>query len=362
MEKPALQSTFNRLFPPPRFLKMPAAGIDISDEGIRFVQLKETGHGLVVDIHGEHPLGKGVVVAGEVQNPAELKKALKAICDQYGFSFVAASLPEEKAYVVRLRIPNMRADEIRGNLELQFEEQVPLPVDQAVFDFDIIKKDKNHIEVALSALPRQTIGTYLSAFKDTGLVPITFEIESEAIARAVVPRGDKGTFMIVDFENTKTGISIVSEGVVRFTASLQVGGGALREAVEKKTGLGPEEANRLLKGKEVDSQKKQKDFFEAAVPVLSTLRDEINKHFVYWQTHQDQYGNPRSKIEKLILCGEDAIVGGLVDYLSSSLRVSSQLADVVRNMNASDKYVPEIDYTDSFKYTTAVGLALMHPR
>ena len=53
---------------------------------------------------------------------------------------------------------------------------------------------------------------YLELFQGTGLTPLSFEIEADAIGRAVIPAGDKGTYMVMDFGKNRSGIYIVSEG------------------------------------------------------------------------------------------------------------------------------------------------------
>jgi len=352
------------MFPPPTFLQMPVAGIDISDEVIRFVKIKETSRGLEIDDFGEYVLPKGVIEMGEIRRPKILNESLSILKKEHGIHFARVSLPEEKAYVIRLRIPQMNKKEIRGNIELQFEEQVPIPVSEAVFDYDIIKETDKEIEISLSALPRETSESHLDVFSGTGITPLEFEIESEAIARAVVPEGDRGTFMVIDFERTKTGISIVSEGAIRFTASLQIGGSALIAAAAKQLDITSKEAEEVVreKGVSIERKKEEKDeeIFMSLVPILSTLRDEINKHYIYWQTHNDQYGKPHPKIEKLILCGEGAVVSGIADYLSAGMRTTVSLADTMSNVRSSEMYIPEMEYMESFKYVTAIGLALPH--
>lgn len=352
------RNLFFRFFPPPSFLRMPITGIDISDEMIRYARLKETGHGLEVDVYGERSIPKEAVMGGEIKNPELVRKTLKELAQKEGIPFACVSLPEEKAYVVQLRIPHMSRSEIRGSLELQFEEQIPIPVVDAVFDYDIIKETDEHLEVGLFAMPRDTAEAYLSIFENTGIVPLGFRIESDAISRAVVPQGDKGTFMVIDFEHRKTSISIVSNQAVQFTSSLPIGGHALITSVAKSLGTSEDEARTLIEEKGVPLEDKENEnIFMALIPVLSSLRDEINKHYMYWQTHNDQYGKERPRIDKLLLCGEGAMIQGIADYLSSGLHTTVELADTMVNIRSSKRYVPEMDYTDSFKYVTALGLA-----
>ena len=66
---------------------------------------------------------------------------------------------------------------------------------------------------------------------------MAFEVEPESIARSVVPAGDRGTYMVMDFGRTRTGIFIVSGGAVSFTSTVSVGGYSLTRAIAKELGL-----------------------------------------------------------------------------------------------------------------------------
>ena len=63
-------------------------------------------------------------------------------------------------------------------------------------------------------------------------------------------------------------------------------------------------------------------------------------------------------IEKIILCGGDANLLGLTDYLSASLKIPVERADIWTNIDYRDGFIPEIEFNDSLRYATAVGLAL----
>jgi len=351
-------SLFYKVFPPPRFLTMRPAGLDISDEIIRLVSLKEGPTGLEVEHFAEKHLPDGVISAGDIKNPEKLKAALIALKKEHDLTFVRVSLPEEKAYIIRVKVPVTDEKDIRGNLELQLEEQVPIPVMEAVFDYDIIKKHKDSFEVSLSVLPRNVVDVYLSVFKNTGITPVSFEIESQAIAKCVIPKGETGTSMVVDFERTKMSMSVVSEGVVRFTSSFALGSNALTEAIVKSMKVSTEEAETLRVTKGISVKEEDQNLFVSMVPMLAIMRDEINRHFIYWHTHEDQYGKDHPKIDQLILCGEGSVTPGLADHFAVGLKVPVKLANIMVNVNPLEQYIPDIEYGESFKYATAIGLAL----
>lgn len=355
------RSMFYKLFPPPQFLQMPAVGLDISDVSMRFVELTETRRGLTIGRYGEWAIPKGVIESGEIKKPAELRTVFTEFRKKFDIEFASVSLPEEKAYLFNQTLPFVKRKEIRGSIELNLEQHVPISAAEAVFDYEILKKSENALQVGVSILPRQLVDGYLEAFLDTGIIPLAFEIETQSIARSVIPHGDKEVYMIVDFGRTRTGIAIVENEFVQFTATIPVGGQTLTDAIAKNLSISDEEAEKFKREKGVLGGMGSEDFSLAIMSTISVLRDEITRHHTYWSKYQDESGKNRPPIQKVYLCGGDSNLAGFIEYLAAGLPVPIKLANVMINVNTLDNYVPEISFNDSLRYATAIGLALRRP-
>ena len=112
----------------------------------------------------------------------------------------------------------------------------------------------------MSVLSQKEITEYTSLFDGTGLTPVSFEIEAQAIARAVIPNEDMETYMILDFGRTRTGISVVSESIVRFASTVDVGSDMITLAVEKYFSVNTADAERMKNEKGVTKSESDKDF------------------------------------------------------------------------------------------------------
>lgn len=341
---------------------MPAVGFDISDISMRFVELVETRSGLVVGKFGDEAIPRGVIEGGEIKKPQELRKVFTEVKKKYGLEFVAVSLPEEKTYLFELNLPIIDRGEIRNAIELQLEEYVPLSPLEAVFDYEVVRETPAGTEVSVVVFPRAIIEDYLGAFAGTGLTPVAFEMEAHAIARAVVPNGDMGTFMIVDFGRTRTGITVISGGIPRFTSTIPVGGGMLTAAVAKNLSISLEEAEKVKREKGIIAVEGNENLSLALISTVSILRDEVLRHHTYWETHDDTYGNKRPSIQKMYLCGGDSNLNGFVNFLADGVGVPVALANALANVNSLETYVPEISFNDSLRYATAFGLSLRRPK
>jgi Tfp pilus assembly PilM family ATPase len=146
-------------------------------------------------------------------------------------SFVRVSLPEEQVYIFNVTIPSMKSGDVRNAIMLQLEDHVPVATIDAVFDYDLFIQTDTEMTFQVAVISQAVIDSYFTlCSKDTGFTPLSFELEAQSIARAIVPEEDKRAFMVIDFGETRTGISVVYKGLVLFTSTIDVGGHNLTEA------------------------------------------------------------------------------------------------------------------------------------
>src|SRR3989344_7706613 len=98
------QKKFFDLFPPPNFLTMPAAGISIGEDAIRYIHLKSRNGVVALADFGEEKLPEGSIVDGVPVKTDQIIAALKKLKENHRISFVNIALPEDKAYVFRATV------------------------------------------------------------------------------------------------------------------------------------------------------------------------------------------------------------------------------------------------------------------
>ncbi len=354
------QGLFTKIFPTPKFLRMSSVGLDITDRRVRFLELKHGKNGYIIGKHGDVKISPGAIVSGQIKRPKELKKALSMFVKRYGIEFARVSLPEERAYLVKMEVPDTEGVNLRELISFQLEEYVPVPAQDAVFDYHVIGPSplrKGYLEVSVSVLSEKEITEYIDIFEDTGLMPVSFEIEAQAISRSIIPYSDMGTYMVLDFGGTRTGIFIVSAGVVRFTSTIDIGSNMITRALEKQFSISAEQADKMKNEKGISNKNSDKEFTEAIMSSISILRDEVNKLFLYWHTHREG-GKAGKKIEKIFLTGGGANLKGLSEYLSAGLKTDVSVANPWINVNSFEDYIPNISHSKALGYASVVGLAL----
>lgn len=357
MRRPSLL----HFFPTPAFLSMPAVGFDISDKAIHFVELAQNSNGFTVKRFGKKEF--------QSENPdialdQKLAAAVLEIAKEHKLKFVNASLPEEKAYLFKTEIPNVERPLVRSTIEFKLEEQVPIPPSEAVFDYDILKNTKTlekgseHMDVSVTVLPEIVVSSYVDLLAKANLAPLSFEIEPQALSRAVIQYDDEKTYLLVNFAASRTGLSIVSNGVVHFSSALTIGGNSLTTAIKKFLHTSTEEAEKIKKEHGFVKNKENMELFFSLMSTMSVLRDEMNRVLQYWKTREKHDQGKESLIDGIILCGEDVAIEGFQDYFNLSFHIPVTLGNVWANVAALQKYTPPIPFNESFAYAIAIGLAL----
>jgi type IV pilus assembly protein PilM len=352
------RDSFNKFFPVPKFFELPSFGLDISDESIKYIELIKTKDGIKTNRYGEKKIPEGIIESGKIKNPKLLEEILISFRKEEGLKSVRVSLPEEQVYLFSLRLEKLGLENIRESIELSLEEYIPIPAQDAIFDYEILDENEQSLKIQVTAIPKNVIEGYLSVFKNSMMSVKSFELEAQAITRSVIKKGDLETYMIVDFGKKRTGIFIISGGVVVFTSTLDVGGVTLSNMIEKNFKISFEEAEKKKRECGLKRNSKNTEIFSVLLNGVSIIRDEIVKDFTYWNTHKDEEGKDRPLIKKVILCGGDSNLIGLSDYFSVSMKTTVEMANIWINTGEAEKNIPEISFDQSLTFATALGLAL----
>lgn len=349
---------FLRFFPLPKILSEPFFGIDISDESLKFVELVAGKNGLKVGRYGERSIPSGVIESGKIKDSKKMEEILSTLRKEEGVKAVRVSLPEEQVYLFALKLEKIGLKKVREGIELALEDHVPILAQDAIFDYELVSENAQNLEVQVTAIPKNIIENYLLIFEHSQIVVKSFELEAQAVSKAVIKKTDMETYMIVDFGKKRTGIFIVSKGIVVFTFTLDLGGVMLTNMIQKNFNISLEEAEKMKKDYGLERNTDNKEIFAVLLNSVSVLRDEIVKHFLYWHTHKDEEGKNNPPIKKIIFCGGDSNLIGLSDYISASMKSTVEMANVWTNISNTENCIPEMSFKQSLAFATALGLAL----
>ena len=353
---------FLDVLPPPDYLRMPILCFDLSDKSIKYIELRKKNRIISVGQFGIYSLDEGIIEGGEIKQKDKLTAFLKQIKEKLKTELIMASLPEEKVFLSRIKFPLMDEHRIKEALSLQLEEYVPLPNTEAIFDYDVLNEPhkngrQDHLDLNLVALPKSFVESYRDVFTGAGFIPAIFETEVQSFARAVVPKEEMGNVMVIDFGRTRTTYAIVSGGKVQFASTTALAGEEIEKAFVLHLKIDKTQVESAKRDIGLIKRKGNEKLFESLNPMVSIIRDEAAKQAAYWLSHNKD-DKKTDKISKIILCGGEATLAGLPEFLSYELKMRAELGNPWVNVVSFEDYIPEIERKDSLAYSTVIGLAL----
>ncbi len=357
----AALSTLQKIFPPPQYMTLPSVGVDISDNSLKYVQFvrrnsKDTNLALVH--YGDLDIGAGVIERGNVHNLDALVTVLKEVKRLCRAEYVRVSLPEERAYLFEVELKrDTPFKEVRGLLEFRLEENVPLSPRDVYFDYNIFELGDDRMHVAVAVYAKEIINNYYAACRRADLIPLSFEIEAQAIARSAIGTGNLGTYLIIDFGKTRMGVGIVHKGLLMYTSTIDIGGLVLSAALRKQYGDIAESELTVLKNTRgiIDSEENS-EMYTLLKPTMNLIVEELETRIHYWNSRDSD--SSFRHIEKIIFCGGSSNLAGLPEYLEKMLKIPTERAQVWQNAFSLDHFVPPIVRRYSYGYATAIGLGL----
>jgi len=343
---------------PPRYLALPLAGIDLSTSGVKAVRLAEDARGLTLASYAATFFPSGVFADGEVIDRAAVVDALAVTAKKAGISAANAALSESKSYLFEAAAEGANKEQWRIALEQHLDELIPLPPSDTAFDFVSVGQGaQGDARIAGIGFARRIVDDTLSVFDQAGIATRSLEGETFAMARALLPRGDTSTALLIDVGKTTTKLAITTNRIPRFATTIGIGGHALTLAVQKHFGVTETEARKVKAEHGIVLAPGNEDYLAAMLSTVSAIRDEISSRLEYWQ-EKAAIAGARSPVSHAILAGGNASIRGLPEYLEGALRIPVVAGNVFTNLASRDRWIPELDYTESLAYATAIGLAL----
>lgn len=338
-------------------------GLDLSDLSVKIVNLRNNGSSEYVSSFSSVPFPGGAIVDGEIiqkdQVVSIIKKAIEAVGpEKLKTKKVICSLPETKAFLRIISVPEMNQNELGEAIKWEMEANIPLPLDQVYYDWQIIPEtllnEKGKIDLIVVAIAKIVVDQAIEVLETAGLDPIGLEIESIAQARSLIlEKDEKSTVLIVDIGDRRTSFSIAKGGVPSFTSSMPLCGQSFTDAISKGMNISFDEAEKIKINNGIGNNIKKDALFKIVEPILENFVQEIERSMDFYITGL-KYSD---KVDKIIICGGGSNSKGLLEYLSNKINNHIEVGNPWININLS-KGVAAINAKQSLQYSTAIGLAI----
>ena len=362
-----------------------AVGLDIGTDHVRLAQIKPSGSSFALQRYGVVRLPMGSVVEGEIVDADAVASAIRQLMRTTGLgsAHVAIGVSNQKVVVRLIDLPYMEDAELQGAIRYQAQDYIPIPVEEAIMDFQIIgdymtSADEHMNEVLLVAAQRDMIDATVAAVERSGLKLSAIDVTPFAVVRAifgiapsVLPGDDEAAgeaTAVIHMSAGITNIVVVEKGIPRFTRVSGLAANELTQSVATALGVTFDEAEDLkirVGLPNVDETGVGEDLPsdidpERARAAQEALELEVSKFIAEVRRSLDYYLTQTAQvraIRRILLTGSGAKLRNLDSYIERGLHAKVELADPLKWLQVPQQYKALIE-ADRLGATAAVGLAM----
>ncbi len=363
----------------------PPVGLDIGTDHVRVAVIKHSSSGPVLVGYAGVEMPMGAVVDGEIVDSAAVSSAIRELWRQPGIRGrdVIAGVSNQKVVVRLIDLPFMERDELAGAIQYQAQDYIPIPVEDAILDFQIIgdymtPADEHMMEVLLVAAQRDMVEATVEAVHGAGLRLASVDVTPFAIVRStlgletsVLPDEDEvagEAVAVIHIGSGLTNIVVVEKGVPRFTRVSSLSGNQFTQAVANVLNLTFDEAEQLkisaglpdISAEAHAAPAAEDEKAQRLQVTQDALEREANKFIAEVRRSLDYYLTQTSQarsIRRIYMTGSGSQLKHITTYLEKGLQADVRLSDPTRHVQISSSVEAAIT-ADRMGSAPSIGLAM----
>jgi type IV pilus assembly protein PilM len=346
-------------------------GLDIGTFGVRAAELEVGGGTSKLTRFGQVALPPGAVREGAVIDAEAVGAALRRLWREGGFrgKNVVIGVANQGVIVRPAEMARMSPTDLAQAIQFEAEELIPIPVEDALLDFQIIDEFVNaegepRMRILLAAAQRDMVRDFLAGADRGGLEVQAIDPIPFALVRALAPTapdaalGDGSADAIVSVGGGVTTMVVHEAGVPNFSRIQLVGGDQITEAISVELGIDLDAAEDLKRrvGRTQAGYESAEE--TAAARVVTTrvneLTEEIRNSIDFYGTQGDG-----TQLRRVLLTGGASRTPGLFERLSEQLFVPVEWGRPLQAIEVGDVGIdPDRLAQAEPLLTVAIGLAL----
>ncbi len=354
-------------------------GLDIEAASVAATEVIVNGD-VKLGRSGIVPLAAGVSREGEVGDPEALTAAIKQLFTENKLSRnVRLGLANQRVVVRTLRLPRIENDaEVEAAIRFQAQEEVPMPLDQAVLDWQVLGSDpevraEGKMDVVVVAARRDMVSNLARVVRNAGLRPIGLDVSAFALIRAL---GTDAAAPQLSYEEREamgegaeaamagpaqllcnlgdiTNLVVARNGDCLFTRVSPFGIEGIAQRLAERRELTLEHARQWLDHVGVEAPVESLDGDpEIISSAREVLDDGVAKLVDELRLSLDYYGAQEGarSIEEIVVCGPGSVIPGLPAEIERQLGYALRVG--------SPPALASLDAASSARLTVPYGLAL----
>ncbi len=342
-------------------------GLDIETGSIAATEVKANGS-RTISRTAIAPLNPGIVNEGEVLDPEALSSSLRALFSQNKLGKdVRLGIANQRVVVRIMQLPLIEDDkEIDTAVRFRAQDQIPMPLDQAVLDHRVISKGKGpdgerQMEVLAVAARRDMVISLLEALRKAGLRPMGIDLSAFGMIRALdsspplpidAEEGQVQTTTLFCYLGDVTNLAVARGGECLFTRVAPFGMESIAQRVAEREGSPLEDARDLILDVGLEESIDSFDGDESAEATREVLEEGASKLIDELRLSLDFYSAQEGSaaIDNVVICGPGTSVPGLPERIQVGLGLGIEVM--------APAALQALNEEDAARLTVSYGLAI----
>ena len=303
-------------------------GLDIGTTAVRAAEVSVRRGQVVLERIGQAGLPDGVVVDGEVIEPAAVAIAIKDLWRRTRISSrrVIIGVANQRVVVRLVDVPWMQPNELRSSLAFQAGDDLPIPVDQTELDYAVIGEleasgGQRLLRVLLVAAQKEMLAGHLQAVRLAGLRPDGIDLNPIALLRSLGPVAGfgEGAEALVDVGACVTNMVVHDNGVLRFVRILLMGGEDVTSTLVRVMELDRDAAERAKLAASAGAGDADPEAGDLVAQRLEVFVEEVRGSLDFYRSQQDAV-----PLTRVVVSGGGSLLGPLVERLQAVTGVPTE--------------------------------------
>jgi type IV pilus assembly protein PilM len=320
----------------------PVVGLDIEAGSIAATEVAINGSARVT-ASAIGPLEPGAFHEGEVLDPSRLAAALKSLFAEHKLSKrVRLGIGNQRLVVRTMRLPAIEdPKEMEAAVRFQAQEQMPMPLDQAVLEHQVIggvapeEGSSPQVDVVVVAARREMVSSFVEPLRRAGLDPVGVDLSAFGMIRALAGAGvelnspgeaGEGLTPAVLYCSLGdvTNLAVARGRACLFTRVSHIGLEAISARLAGASELSPEYTTQWLSyvGLETPVGDLEGDA-NIVAEARRVLEEGVGSLVDELRLSLDYYGAQEAvvPVERIVLCGPGSAIPGLSARMEASLGI-----------------------------------------
>jgi type IV pilus assembly protein PilM len=326
-------------------------GVDIETGSVAACEVQTNGAARL-GRHAVVSIEAGIVREGEVTDPDALAAVLRSTFDEYRLPrSVRMGIASQRVVVRTVRMPRIeKPEEIEAAIHFQAADNIPMPLDHAVIDWELAEPsaeaiEQGQMEVVVVAARREAVSGMAQAIHAAGLEPVGIDVAAFGMIRALAP--ELGAVAAPSYEERVddamladgtmsapqparlfcnlgdvTNLAVARGSTCLFTRVSAFGVEGIAQQLAERRGLTLEHSRQWLTHVGLETPVEQ---VEGDPEIVSVARDVLidgaSKLAGELRISLDFFGSQEGAvpIEEIVVCGTGAAIAGLPQALEREL-------------------------------------------